>query len=110
MTDTSDDSRAHGIELGSLAEELEEESYPMTKEEVLERYGDHEIDLQSGKTTVDEILDPEQERDFEDPQGVRQAIFNMVGDDAVGREGYSDRGGSTPDEDGEESAEEGESV
>jgi len=96
------DSREQGIEFGPLAEDLEDESYPMSMAEVLEKYGDSELDLESGSTTVDEILSEEREREFEDAEAVRQAIFNMVGSAAVGREGYSDRGGETPERDVED--------
>lgn len=104
MTDNPDDSREMGVEFGSLAEELEEESYPLSHEEVLDKYGDHELDLADGSTTVSDVLDPENEREFEDAGEVRQAILNMVGDDAVGREGYSDRAGSTPDSESSDDA------
>lgn len=100
---TDDDSREQGIEFGALAEELEEETYPVSHAELLERYGDRELELASGRTAVEEVLRPEQETDYEDAESVRQAIFNMVGDQAVGREGYSDRGGRSADVDaGEE--------
>lgn len=87
-----EESREQGIEFGALAEDLEEESYPISHAEVLERYGDRELELANGVTEVREVLQPENEAEYEDADSVRQAIFNMVGDDAVGRKGYSDRG------------------
>jgi hypothetical protein len=95
--DESGDSREQGVEFGSLAEDLENEEYPISQGELLDRYGDRELDLQRGTTTVGEVLASENEREYEDAEGVRQAIFNMVGDEAVGREGYSDRGGNAPE-------------
>jgi len=103
MADESEDSREAGVEFGPLAEELEEESYPLSHEELLDRYGDRELTLVDGSAPLREILVTEQEREYEDADSVRQAIFNMVGSDAIGREGYSDRGGEpTTDEEGEE--------
>jgi hypothetical protein len=100
---TDDESREQGIEFGALAEELTEETYPISHAEVLERYGDRELVLSSGETTVREVLQSEHETEYEDADSVRQAIFNMVGDQAVGREGYSDRGAeATNDESGNE--------
>jgi hypothetical protein len=93
------DNREQGIEFGPLADDLEDESYPMTRETVLDRYGDREIELEDGSTTVGEILSEEQEGEFEDADAIRQAIFNMVGAAAVGRQAYSDRGGETPGKD-----------
>jgi len=96
------DDREQGIEFGSITDDLESESYPMSHEEVLDRYGDRELDLENGSTTVGEVLSEEMEREYQDAEGVRQAIFNMVGSAAVGRQHYSDRGGETPNEQEEE--------
>lgn len=85
-------SREQGIEFGSLAEELEGETYPLPHDDLLDRYGDRELELADGRTTVDEVLGPENETEYEDAESVRQAIFTMVGDRAIGRAGYSDRG------------------
>jgi hypothetical protein len=106
MSNDSADSREQGIEFGPLAEELENESYPLSHEELLDRYGDRELELIDRSTVLREVLGPENEQEYEDAEGVRQAIFNMVGDGAIGREGYSDRGGNSPeidDSDGDES-------
>lgn len=96
MSDDSTESQEQGIEFGSLAEELENESYPLSQEELLSRYGDHELEFMDGSTTLREALSPENEREYNDAEGVRQAVFSMVGDEAIAREGYSDRGGNTP--------------
>ncbi len=94
MSDSSTDSREQGIEFGSLAEKLENESYPLSHEELLSQYGEHEIELMDGSTTLHEVLVPENDREYMDADAVRQAIFSMVGDEAIGRENYSDRGGN----------------
>lgn len=106
MSNDSGDSREQGIEFGALAEDLEEESYPISHEQLLERYGDRELELADERTTLREVLVIENEDGYEDAESVRQAIFNGVGDDAVGREGYTDRGineTETTDSDGDES-------
>jgi len=92
---TEEDSRTRGVEFGPLDDELENEEYPMEKDEVVERYGDYELDLEDGEVTVREVLEPLGETSYESADEVRQGILNMVGDEAVGREGYSDRGGHT---------------
>ncbi len=99
MSRDSVESREQGIEFGSLAEELEDESYPLSRDELLDRYGDHELELADKSTALRDVLGPENEQEYEDAEGVRQAIFSMVGDDAIGREGYSDRGGNPPEVD-----------
>lgn len=95
MSNDSVDSREQGIEFGSLAEDLEDESYPLAHDELLDRYGDRELELVDKRVPLRDVLGPENEREYEDAEGVRQAIFSMVGDAAVGREGYSDRGGNS---------------
>lgn len=94
---TDEDSREQGIEFGALAEDLEDESYPITHTELLDRYGDRELELASGEATLREVLQSENEAEYEDAESVRQAIFMMVSDDAIGREGYTDRGGQSDD-------------
>jgi hypothetical protein len=92
---TDDDSRTRGVEFGPLAEELENEEYPMAKREVVERYGDRELGLEDGDETVREVLEPLGKTTYESPGEVRQGVLNTVGDEAVGREDCSDRGGHT---------------
>lgn len=99
MTSDDDDSREQGIEFGDLADELEGASFPISHEALLDKYGDHELTLVDDQVTLREALGPEQEREYEDAESVRQAVFTMVGGDAVGRQGYSDRGGTASDTD-----------
>lgn len=96
MTANSGDSHEQGVEFGTLRADLESESYPLTQEELLDRYGESTIEFESGSSTLREILNPQNERTFEDIEGVRQAVFSMVDEEAIGRDGYSDRGGSNP--------------
>lgn len=94
-TDQSDDSREQGVEFGSLAEDLEEADFPMGKDELLETYGDEEIVLEDDTQTLREILEPLGQDEFESTDEIRQSVLNMVGDEAVGRKNYSDRGDET---------------
>ncbi len=102
MANDSDDTREQGIEFGELIEDLEDESYPLSHETLLTRYGDHELGLFDDQVPLREVLSAEQEQEYEDVESVRQAVFNMVGDEAVGREGYSDRGGNAIDDESAE--------
>lgn len=99
-TDGSDVNRQQGIELAVLDDELEAHEYPATSTELVSKYGDYEILLPGGSQRLAEILgllDGNSE-EFENAEDVRQTIYNLVGAEAVGRENYSDRGGSTPDD------------
>lgn len=97
MTDSDSDDREQGIDFGDLEDELESHDYPVAKDDLVEEYGDRELDLPEGSTTFGEILDGYEptDGDFESADDVRSAVMNMVGDDAVGPEDYSDRGTGT---------------
>lgn len=97
------DDRDRGVEFGDLTEDLESEAYPLTKTELLEQYGDRQLEHASGSSSVRELLGEEGDDEYESADEVHETILNMVGEEAVGREGYSDRGTGSPDEgDGEE--------
>ena len=104
------DNRDMGIDFGELENDLEDEEYPISKDELLEKYGDRELEHSSGETTVEEVIRPLGRDEFEGQDEVHQSILNMVGDDAEGRQNYSDRGGAVAGEnrDTEEGADEGE--
>lgn len=84
-------SRESGIELGDLSQELDEHSYPTSADELVDEYGDREIQMPNGSETFEQVLGPMGEESFDSADSVRQAIFNMVGAEAVGRKGYTDR-------------------
>lgn len=99
MSDDAD-SREMGIEFGDLAEKLDEHEYPASQEELVEEYGDEELQYPSGTRTFGEVLGGYQaeDSDFESAEEVRQAVFNMVGSDAVGEKGQTGRGVSSATE------------
>jgi len=93
--------RTLGVDLGELSEELDDHEYPVSADDLVEEYGDHEIELENGSETVRSVLGPLNE-DYESADDVRQSIVGMVDSEAVGRQRYSDRGGfeqSAPDDD-----------
>jgi hypothetical protein len=100
----SEDNREQGVELGSLADDLDSLEYPVEQDELLEEYGDEEIGIGEESATLEELLEPLNEDEYRSADDVEQAIMNMVGDDAIGRKNYSDR---TPPAAGEERQEEG---
>lgn len=95
-----------GVDFTDLEPVLEDLSYPITKEEFVEEHGDHSIERTSADPiTVREVFEGTGEDTFESGREIRQAVLNLMPRDAVGREGYSDRGGSeasdTPGEGGQ---------
>jgi len=95
VDDTDQGSRELGVEFGELGDDLETHEYPTTVDALVEEFGDRELELPSGEESFAEVLGPyteEPDQQFDDAGAVRQAVFNMVGDEAVGRTDYSDRG------------------
>lgn len=104
--DDSEDSRQQGVELGDLDDELSAQEYPTDADALVDEYGDFRIELPGGSQRLEDVLGLVEENgaEYADAEEVRQAIYTLVGSEAVGREEYSDRAGSTPDEgdDGDE--------
>ena len=101
----TDDSRRQGVDLGDLDDDLEAHDYPTTAQELLEAFGERDIDLVDGTQRFGVVLAPyihetegESEETFESAEEVRTSVLNLVGSDAVGREEYSDRGVEARDE------------
>lgn len=105
--DDSEESRQQGVELGALDGELAAHEYPTDADALVDEYGDFEIDLPGGSQRLEDVLGlvEEDTSEYADAEEVRQAIYTFVGSEAVGREEYSDRGGSTPDEGDDEDEE-----
>lgn len=95
---SKDEPREQGVEFGQLAEDLEDAEYPMSKAELLETYGSHELELQDGQQTLRDVLDPVGETSFNSAEDVIQSTVGMVSDDAIGRKNYTDRGGEPSDD------------
>lgn len=87
-----EDTREGGIEFGDLMERLDTLDYPISQHDLLEQVGEEELEFSDGAATLEELLSETNEDQYDDAESVRQAVFNMVGDEAVGRKEYSDRG------------------
>lgn len=96
------DNRDRGLEFGDFGDDLEDESYPLSKAELLEKYGDRRIEHANGSDAIREIVSNESDEVYESADDVREALLNMVGSEAVGRERYSDRGAGTAERENEE--------
>lgn len=92
MTDSETDrTRELGVDFGSLARDLEDHQYPATSDELVEQYGDAVLTLPNGEQRLRELFELVSEERFDSAADARAAIFNTVGDSAIGRKGYSDR-------------------
>lgn len=96
-----------GVDLSNIESELEDLSYPVTAEELVERYGDRELGrTNADPITIEELFEYMGETSFESKRQVHQMIIGQMPRDSEGRTNYSDRGGSHPVE--TEAAEEAE--
>jgi hypothetical protein len=93
MSDQNEN-REQGVEFGEFGETMETLDYPVGHDELIADHGDAELELPNGATSLSSVLEPLQDEDqtYRDADELETMILNMVGDDAVGREGYSDRG------------------
>ena len=94
-SEAGSESREQGVEFGSLLTALENHDYPTTQEELLAEYGEETL---SSALAERELAEEQDTIEYESAADVHQAVLNMVGDRAVGRTDYSDRGGSLQDE------------
>ena len=100
----SDQNRELGVEFGDLSTKLKDHEYPASQDELLDAYGDEQLEMGEQSITFEELIGPLNEDRYRDYEEVEQAMMNMVSDDAIGRKNYSDR---TPPAPGEDRQEEG---
>ena len=81
-------------------ERLDTHSYPATTEELIDAYGDLEIEFPEGTETFGEAFGRVGSTTFETAEDARLAAYSAVGDGAIGRKYYSDRDPSALGEDG----------
>jgi len=86
--------------LSGLDERISAQSYPATTEDVIEEYGDLELELPNGDEQLAEVLGRLESETFETAEDLRLATLSAVSSNAIGREEYSDRDPSCIGEDG----------
>ncbi len=96
-----DKDREMGVELGELGDELDNHDYPASVDDLVEEYGDYEIEYPNGSERFESVIGPLNET-YQSADDVRQSILNMADSDAVGRQRYSDRGGTEQSSPGED--------
>lgn len=65
-------------QLGELDDELETLEYPATTDDILEAYGDSEVDAQNGSKSVGEVLRPVDDESYESADDVRSRILGLL--------------------------------
>jgi len=91
--------REEGVNFTDINPILSDISYPITKEEFVNRYGEETIERTNAEPiAIEELFEGTGDDTFESVEEVRQSVLNLMPGDSVGRQRYSDRGGSIPDE------------
>ena len=103
-----DPDRVQGVDFSTLDPSLDELSYPISADELVDRYGDQELErTNADPISLEELFDYMGDDTFESEEQLRQMILGQMPRDSEGRTNYSDRGGSHPEatEEAEDAAE-----
>jgi len=77
----TEDQQKHGDpseQLGDLDDELETQDYPTTTNELVEAYGDHEIQTQSGEKSLERVLAATKDQTYDSADDVRSRILGLI--------------------------------
>lgn len=77
-------------------------TFPTTTAEFVAEHGDVELELPNGAVTLGEVLGRLPDEELETAEDARFATYSALGEDAIGRKGYSDRDPSCLGETGHE--------
>ena len=64
--------------LGELDEALETHDYPTTTNELVEAYGDYEMDIQGGTRSLEEVLAPTEDQTYDSADDVRSRLLGLI--------------------------------
>ncbi|PSQ28202.1 DUF2795 domain-containing protein [Halobacteriales archaeon QS_9_68_17] len=81
---------------GATEDLTDDDEFPMTTEQFIERYGDYEFELPNGTETIAEVLERTDTETYRTPEDVRLTLYNSLSSKAIGRKGYSDRDPTPP--------------
>lgn len=73
-------------------------TFPSTTEELIEEYGEMELELPNGVNTLEDVLSRLPDEEYEDSEEALAAAYGVLGEEAIGRKGYSDRDPLAPGE------------
>jgi len=77
----TEDQQKHGDpseQLGDLDDALETQDYPTTTDELVEAYGDYEIQTQSGEKSLEEVLAVTKNQTYDSADDVRSRILGLI--------------------------------
>ncbi|WP_302082752.1 DUF5789 family protein [Salinibaculum rarum] len=86
--------------VSSVDDSFATHTFPTTTAEFVEEHGHKELELPNGAATLEEVLSCLPNEDFETEEDARLAVYSALGEEAIGRKGYSDRDATAPGENG----------
>lgn len=78
------------------------QTFPTETQQLIETCGEMTLELPNGENTLREVLSRMPDAEYETPEEAIQATYSALGEEAIGRKGYSDRNPRCPGEDGPE--------
>ncbi|MDS0258888.1 hypothetical protein NDI56_05720 [Haloarcula sp. S1CR25-12] len=91
-----DPDHVEGVDFTSINPLLDDVSYPITTDELVDEYGDRELERTNAPPISVEELFGYIDDTFESDEAVRQMLLSQMPRGSEGRANYSDRGGSHP--------------
>lgn len=89
--------RMEGVKVSDMDSINEELSFPVTADEIVEEYGDHELDrTNADPISLRELFEPMGNTEFHSADDLETMIVGQMPQNSEGRTNYSDRGGSHP--------------
>ena len=67
-----------GERLGDFDDALDHHDYPMTTVELIEAHGDREVETKGGRTSIEEVLAPVDNKRYESADDVRNRIQGLI--------------------------------
>ena len=67
-----------GERLGSLDEALDDHDYPTTTDELIEAYGDREVETRDGRKSIEAVLGPVDDERYDSADDVRSRIQGLI--------------------------------
>ena len=92
-----DTDRTEGVDFDDMEPVFEQLSYPVTASEIVDEYGDHEVDrTNADPISLEELFSAMGDTEFHSDDDLRTMMLGQMPQDSEGRTNYSDRGGSHP--------------
>lgn len=100
MDDLSEDAdEMRSLELEGIDDLFQDDLYPITTEELIEKHGDREVEYPGGDSeSLASILETSGAEEYTSTDELELAMLNGVSREAVGRPRYSDRGDEVDEE------------